>query len=219
MITSNINELLLKANIQKDKTQKSETTFLDEVKNISVNTQNSSKTNSFSFENIDGITLEEIDSIFTNDKDKELAKNLRIATLFTEDKNLAKAMFNTVLGHPFSLGTTFLSNMYDDKHNYFKSINSSTKLSDLLYETIVNKTSNQRLKPTEVISQEKLDEILLSVQSFDFLDTLSNSYKNSYEKYKDDEEDYSFLYNDFNLQYEQLIEKYKEINNQNLRFV
>jgi hypothetical protein len=109
--------------------------------------------------------------------------------------------------------------MYDDKHNYFKSINSSTKLSDLLYETIVNKTSNQRLKPTEVISQEKLDEILLSVQSFDFLDTLSNSYKNSYEKYKDDEEDYSFLYNDFNLQYEQLIEKYKEINNQNLRFV
>lgn len=217
MITSNINELIFRANIQKEKVQKSETSFLDEVKSINTNIQNSFKTNSLSFENIDGITLEEIDSIFTNEKDKELAKNLRLATLFTDDKNLAKAMFNTVLGKPFILGSSFLSNMYDDKHNYFKSINSNNNLSDLLYETIANKTSNQNLKPNEVISQEKLDEILLSVQSFNFLDTISKTYKDKYDNYNE-EEDYSFLYNDFNLQYEQLIQKYKDVKNQINRF-
>lgn len=69
------------------------------------------------------------------------------------------------------------------------------------------------LKPNEIISQDKLDEILLSVQSFSFLDTLSKTYKNKYDNYNDKEENYSFLYNDFNLQYEQLIQKYKELEN------
>lgn len=212
MITSNINSILATLNSTKnDEIQNIQESFKS---NLMPNSQEttSSKTDSLTFENIKGITLEEIDTLFKNEDDKNMAKNLRIATLFTSDDYLAKALFNTVLGQPFNVGYSYLTDRYEDKNIFFNSKNSDNLL-DLLHESITSKVNNNPAKPNEVIPQEKLDKILTAVHSFDFLSAFSSSSKKGYDKYKDEKNDYSFLYNDYNLKYQELMYKYQELEN------
>ncbi|MFA6789763.1 MAG: hypothetical protein WCR15_08765, partial [Arcobacteraceae bacterium] len=134
MITSNINSILATLNTTKNsEVQNSEESFQS---NLILNPQETTpvKTDSLTFENIKGITLEEIDTLFKNEDDKNMAKNLRIATLFTNDEYLAKALFNTVLGQPFNVGYSYLSDTYKDKSLFLNST-SSDNLFDLLQES------------------------------------------------------------------------------------
>ena len=188
--------------------------FLNNLVNNSTASTTSVKTDSLSYENIKGITLEEIETLFKNEDDKNMAKNLRIATLFSNDDYLSKALFNTVLGQPFNLGFSYLSDRYDDKSMFLSSKNSNN-LFDLLQESMSSKINNSNAKSTDVISQDKLDEILTKVNSFNFISALSNSSKKGSDKYKDEKNDYSFLYNDYNLKYQELVYKYKELENIN----
>ena len=213
MITSNID--LIKAQISSSNNSNITTnsnSFLSNLVNNS-NTTSSTKTNSLSYENIKGITLEEIDTLFVNEDDKNMAKNLRLATLFSSDDYLSKALFNTVLGQPFNVGFSYLSNSYEDK-NMFLSSNTNS-LADLLHESITKRVNNPNSNLTDVISQDRLDEILTKVNSFNFISALSNTPKKGYDKYKDKKDDYSFLYNDYNLKYQELVYKYKELENIN----
>ena len=208
MINSNINATML--DIQNRLTtlvNKRNESFLS---NVSINNQEikTLKTDSLSYENIKGITLEEIDSLFKNENDKNMAKNLRLATLFSKDEHLSKAMFNTVLGEPFNLGFSYLKDRYEDKNIFLSS--KSTTLFDFLHKSISEKIDNKNTKSTDVIPQYRLDEILTEINSFDFISALSNSSKKGYDKYKDEKNDYSFLYNDYNLKYEELMYKYQE---------
>ncbi|MDD2291426.1 MAG: hypothetical protein PHV52_04050 [Aliarcobacter sp.] len=211
MITSNID--LIKAQIataNNSNISSNSGLFLNNLINNSTTSTPSSKTDSLSYENIKGITLEEIDTLFKNEDDKNMAKNLRIATLFSNDEYLSKALFNTVLGQPFNLGYSYLSDRYNDKSMFLSSKNSDN-LFDLLHESISSKINNSNSKSTDVISQDKLDEILTKVNSFNFISALSNSSKKGYDKYKDEKNDYSFLYNDYNLKYQELVYKYQEL--------
>ena len=211
MITSNID--LIKAQIPTTNNANISSNsglFLNNLINNSTASTPSAKTDSLSYENIKGISLEEIDTLFKNEDDKNIAKNLRIATLFSNDEYLSKALFNTVLGQPFNLGFSYLSDRYEDKNMFLASKNSDN-LFDLLQESISSKINNSNSKSTDVISQDKLDEILTKVNSFNFISALSNSSKRGYDKYKDEKNDYSFLYNDYNLKYQELVYKYKEL--------
>lgn len=107
MFTSNINELNFLASIKKDNISTKNQEFLKEVKNSLDKDFKTDKTTSLSFENIKNISLEEIEYLFKDEENKQMAKNLRLATLFSNDENLSKAMFNTVLGKPFNMGFTF----------------------------------------------------------------------------------------------------------------
>lgn len=215
MISSNID--LIKAQIataNNSNISSNSGVFLNNLVNNSTASTTSVKTNSLSYENIKGITLEEIETLFKNEDDKNMAKNLRIATLFSNDDYLSKALFNTVLGQPFNLGFSYLSDRYDDKSMFLSSKNSNN-LFDLLQESMSSKINNSNAKSTDVISQDKLDEILTKVNSFNFISALSNSSKKGSDKYKDEKNDYSFLYNDYNLKYQELVYKYKELENIN----
>ena len=210
MITSNVDSIIssLQNSSNATKTENSIESF---ISNLTTNKQgdNTSKTDALTFDNIKGITLEEIDTLF-KDEDKAMAKNLRIATLFSNDDYLSKALFDTVLGQPFNLGFSYLSDRYEDKNMFLASKNSDN-LFDLLHESISSKINNSNSKSTDVISQDKLDEILTKVKSFNFISALSNSSKRGQDKYKDEKNDYSFLYNDYNLKYQELVYKYKEL--------
>ena len=211
MITSNID--LIKTQIataNNSNISSNSGLFLNNLINNSTTSTPSSKTDSLSYENIKGITLEEIDTLFKNEDDKNMAKNLRIATLFSNDEYLSKALFNTVLGQPFNLGYSYLSDRYNDKNMFLASKNSDN-LFDLLHESISSKINNSNPKSTDVISQDKLDEILTKVNSFNFISALSSSSKRGYDKYKDEKNDYSFLHNDYNLKYQELVYKYQEL--------
>jgi hypothetical protein len=221
MITSTINEILFKNELKESEKTGNTNDFLNSLISTS-KTENTNilRTDSLSYENIKGISLEEIEEIFKDDESKSMAKNLRIATLFTQDDTLGQALFNTVLGQPFDIGYSYLYDRYEDKNSFLNS-SSSKSLADLLHSSISNKIDyNNNKKPTDVISQDRLDEILTSVNSFDFLSALSTTTKDEYGRYKDEEEnDYSFLYNDYALQYEQLKFKYEELDNINKNLI
>lgn len=220
MITSTINEILFKNEIKESEKTSSSNDFLNSLISTS-KTENSDvkRDDSLSYENIKGISLEEIDDIFKDDESKSMANNLRIATLFTEDEILGQALFNTVLGQPFDLGYSYLYDRYEDKNSFLNS-SSQNSLSDLLHDSISKRIENNDKKSTDVISQDRLDEILRSINSFDFLSALSTTTKDEYGRYKDDDEnDYSFLYKDYALQYEQLKYKYEELDNINKNII
>lgn len=209
MITSNINEILLKNQLNtQDNSSINDKAFVDSLIDTKLDEQ-TSKTTDFTYENIKGISLEEIETLFTNDDDKQMAKNLRLATMFTDDNYLGQALFNTVMGQPFSLGYSYLSDTYNDKHSYLQSLNNNNNsLSDLLHDFISNKKTNTN----DVIPQEYLDEILVEVNSFNFLSALSSTSKDQYGRYKDEEDnDYSFLYNDYYSKYQELLYKYDDL--------
>ena len=215
MITSNVDSIIssLQNSSNATKTANSIESFLS---NLTTNKQsdNTSKTDALTFDNIKGITLEEIDTLF-KDEDKAMAKNLRIATLFSNDDYLSKSLFNTVLGQPFNLGFSYLSDRYEDKNVYLNS--STSDFSDLFHSSVVSR--NADLKSTDTISQDRLDEILTKVNSFNFLSVLTSTTKDKYGKYKDEDNEYSFLYNNYNLQYEELKYKYEELDNINKNII
>jgi len=223
MITSNLNEILYKNELKESEKSYKSNDFLNSListsKRENIGNTNIQRSDSLTYENIKGITLEEIDTIFKDEESKIMAKNLRLATLFTEDDILEEALFNTVLGQPFNLGYSYLFDRYEDKNSFLNS-SSSNSLSDLLQSSISNKIENKDKKVTDVISQDRLDEILTSINSFNFVSALSTTTKDKYGRYKDEEDnDYSFLYNDYALQYEQLKFKYEELDNINKNLI
>lgn len=217
MITSNINSTI--ASLQSSGSTKTANSIESFLSNLTTNSKEkesttSPKTDALTFDNIKGITLEEIDILF-KDEDKSMAKNLRIATLFSNDDYLSKSLFNTVLGQPFNLGFSYLSDRYEDKNVFLNS--SSNDFSDLFHSSIISR--NTDLKSTDTISQDRLDEILTKVNSFNFLSVLTSTTKDKYGKYKDEDNEYSFLYNNYNLQYEELKYKYEELDNINKNII
>ena len=217
MITSNINAI--RATFQDTVTSTQNNTLTSFISTLVTNKEVSTtaKTDVLTYENIKGITLEEIDTLFKNEDNKNMAKNLRLATLFSNDDYLSKALFNTVLGQAFNLGFSYLADRYEDKNMFLSLKNNS--LSDLLFSSFTNKINNPNSKSTDVISQDRLDEILTAVNSFNFISALSNTSKKGYDKYKDEKNDYSFLYNDYNLKYQELLYKYQEFENINKNII
>lgn len=171
------------------------------------------RTTDLTYENIKGITQEEIDYLFKDEASKKMANNLRLATTFTQDDNLSNALFDTVAGKPFDTGYQFLADRYEDKSSFLTPNNS---LSDLLERTIQNKASGDK-KITDQISDAQLNEILTAVNSFNFLSVMTNSTRDLNNRHKDDE--YSFLYNDYALQYEQLMQKYENKRFENMGMI
>jgi len=161
-----------------------------------------SRNSDLTYENIKGITQEEIDALFVGEA-KQMAENLKLSTQFSEDERLSRALFRTVLGQPFSMGQTYLFDRYQDKSSFLSPRNS---LSDLLEKSIQNRANPNSINK---VSDEQLNEILTAVNSFNFVNTLTNTTRDLNNRYKDDEQ-YSFLYNDYNLQYEQLLQRYED---------
>lgn len=211
MITSKINEILIKNQIAtQENNQNTENKFLDVL--IDNKNNNSSKIE-LTYQNIRNIPFSQIDTLFENNDEKTMARNLKLATMFSQDENLSKALFNTVLGKPFDLGYTYLYNMYEDKSNYLNP--TTNNLVTLLEQTINKNFETEEMKVTDKISQSKLNEILTAVNSYNFVTALTNGYKDLNDKYKDSDNKYSFLYNDFYLQYQELEYKYNKIKDEN----
>lgn len=212
MITSNINEILLKSQIENQKnTQNTDNKFLSTLMDTK---EKQTEKLDLTYESIKNTTLSQINDLYGSNEEKSMAKNLKLATMFSTDENLSKALFNTVLGKPFDLGYTYLFNMYEDKSNYFN-FSKNNSLSALLEQTVKKNYGESEIKAGEQIPKDKLDEILTTINSYNFITTLTNGYKNLDDKYKDKDDKYSFLYNDFYLQYQELEYKYDKIKKEN----
>ena len=215
MISSNYDILLFKTNVNNNLEKNIDNIFSNSVENIL--NKNKKRDNSLTFSNINGITLKEIDELFEDEDKKNLAKNLRLATLFTNDGKLANILFDTVLGKPFDSGFEYLSNRYSDKNSYLKSKNNfgSSSLFDMLHKSMEYRLNSSNKSD---IKKEDLDDILLEINSFDFISALSSSSKKGSQKYKN-EEKYSFLYKNYELEYKNIMEKYQDLDKKNLDII
>ncbi len=204
METLNIqNQSIYKQLLHENMNKTKDELFKELVLSKDEDTTSLQKSTDLTYENIQAITSQEIDTLFSNSDDKKMAQNLKLATQFTQDEKLGRALFNTVLGKPFDMGQTYLFDRYQDKSSFLSPRNS---LSDLLEKTIHSKLDTNS---TNKVSDEQLNEILTAVNSFNFVNVLTNTTRNLSDRYKDDN-DYSFLYNDYALQYEQLMQKYED---------
>ena len=215
MISSNYDILLFKTNVNNNLEKNIDNIFSNSVENIL--NKNKKRDNSLTFSNINGITLKEIDELFEDEDKKNLAKNLRLATLFTNDGKLANILFDTVLGKPFDSGFEYLSNRYSDKNNYLKSKNNfgSSSLFDMLHKSMEYRLNSSNKSD---IKKEDLDDILLEINSFDFISVLYSNSKKGSNKYKN-EEKYSFLYKNYELEYKNIMEKYQDLDKKNLDII
>lgn len=217
MIVSNVDLLRQKAlNAQNEDIESS-----DEFKNTVLSSlgrkQTSSKTDALTYENIKGISLEEIDILFKDEEKRSLAKNLRLATLFTSDNFLGKAIFNTVLGQPFDIGYNYLFNKYEDKHSFLNP--KGRNLSDMLHDSITRQIDDGDKKATDVISEERLGELLTEINSFNFVSALSSTSKDQYNRYKDEDDNYSYLYNNRAIEYGELLQRFKDMEDETNRII
>lgn len=217
MITSNIDEIQLKVlKAQQEQTQNSGEFKQTVLSSINNEVEDNTKTDALTYENIKGISLEQIERLFKDEDSKNMAKNLRFATLFTKDTFLGKAMFNTVLGQPFDTGYNYLFNRYEDKHNF---LNPKGKtIADIIHDSINRQIDEGFKKPTDVISEDRLGEILTQINSYSFVDAFARTSKSQYDRYKDDDT-YSSFYNNYALEYGQLLQRFEDMEKETNRII
>jgi antitoxin component HigA of HigAB toxin-antitoxin module len=185
----------------KNEIKKSNNDFLNTINSIKNSTDIE-----LSYEEVKKLSLEDIEKNYEDGDKKTLLKTLKMATMFSKDEILTKTLFNTVSNMPIENSYDYLSSKFSDKSNYLKAKSENISLFDLLHKSLsfsVNGNKNS-------ISKEDLDDILLQVNSFNFLESLSNNYKKGSDKYKKDNDRYTFLYKDYAKDYEDIIKKYKD---------
>ena len=185
----------------KNEIKKSNNDFLNTINSIKNSTDIE-----LSYEEVKKLSLEDIEKNYEDGDKKTLLKTLKMATMFSKDEILTKTLFNTVSNMPIENSYDYLSSKFSDKSNYLKAKSENISLFDLLHKSLsfsVNGNKNS-------ISKEELDDILLQVNSFNFLESLSNNYKKGSDKYKKDNDRYTFLYKDYAKDYEDIIKKYKD---------
>ena len=201
MISTNFEILSSSFENSKNEIKKSNNDFLNTINSIKNSTDIE-----LSYEEVKKLSLEDIEKNYEDGDKKTLLKTLKMATMFSKDEILTKTLFNTVSNMPIENSYDYLSSKFSDKSNYLKAKSENISLFDLLHKSLsfsVNGNKNN-------ISKEDLDDILLQVNSFNFLESLSNNYKKGSDKYKKDNDRYTFLYNDYAKDYEDIIKKYKD---------
>lgn len=206
MINTNYNILNNQIDLEKSVIKAKENAFINTLNTLTTLKNSDTNSEDLNFENILNTPFEKIDENF-KEEDREMARNLKLATMFSKDEILMQVMYDSVIKKDVNDGFNFLTNRYSDKSIYGKSNFGSSNIFDLLHKTI---TFNSDGTLKKEIGKDELDDILLSVHSFNFLDSFSKSYKNGYDKYKDNNR-YSFLYNDGMIEYEKMINKYKDL--------
>ncbi|AXH14927.1 hypothetical protein CP985_11485 [Malaciobacter mytili LMG 24559] len=156
-----------------------------------------------SFKNINNMAFSEISTLFKNNEESQKIYNLKLATMFSNNINLSKALYDTVLEKPFNSGYEYMFRKYEDKSIFLNSNKNS--LSKLFEESVLYNSSS--LNTAQKIPQQKLDEILSVVNSFNFITALSGSYKDLYNKNKDNK--YAIFYKNYNLEYLELMQKFQ----------
>ena len=199
MISTNFEILSSSFKNSKNEIKKSNNDFLNTINSIKNSTDIE-----LSYEEVKKLSLEDIEKNYEDGDKKTLLKTLKMATMFSKDEILTKTLFNTVSNMPIENSYDYLSSKFSDKSNYLKAKSENISLFDLLHKSLsfsVNGNKNN-------ISKEDLDDILLQVNSFNFLESLSNNYKKGSDKYKKDNDRYTFLYKDYAKDYEDIIKKY-----------
>ncbi len=163
-----------------------------------------SKEYEVNFNNISKLPINNISTLFKNNEESQKIYNLKLATMFSSNINLSKALYDIVLEKPFSSGFEYLFKKYEDKSIFLNSNKNS--LSKLLEESVIYNSSF--LTKAQKVPQQKIDEILSVASSFNFITALNGSYKELYNKNTNNK--YAIFYKNYNLEYLELMQKFQK---------
>ncbi|RXJ86531.1 hypothetical protein [Arcobacter sp. CECT 8985] len=168
----------------------------------------------FSFETIQKIPLNKIEDIYQTEHNIKKAKNLKIATMFTEDKSLSKALYEQVLNKQASnKDEEYLFDMIQDKIIFLSS--DSTTLESLLQKSVesrVDLSSNEKI--LQRVTPSEINAVLSYVNAINFISSMGNTYESLNNRYLNKDDKYSIFYNNHYLEYHFLIAKFKEYDRQ-----
>ncbi|RXK00524.1 hypothetical protein CRU98_05025 [Arcobacter sp. CECT 8986] len=169
------------------------------------------KNSDFSYENIVNTPLNKISSLYENSEDIKKAKNLKIATMFSDNEILSKALYDKVYEMNSINQNNYLFNIIQDKIVFFSSDN--TTIEDLLQKSVKERLASTSTNSLEQVPYEYINIVLTYANSISFINSMTSSYKSLSSRYDKDDK-YSVFYNNHYLEYNFLIARFKEYDRQ-----
>ncbi len=185
---------------------KTSSSFISNLHNTD-NTDNKKKEIDISFQNINTMSLDEIEESYQDKDQTNLLTALKLSTLFSTNMNMNEALFNTVLGqNDVSSAQVYLSSMMSNRNTYLSNSNDGGAW---LRQNLISQLDGE--VQAEQIKLEK--EFLYSMVQFDVAAHMSDMMNFSKKGRDDNKDNYGLfsLYDNTYLQYQSLFNQYEAL--------
>ena len=189
---------------------KTSSSFISNLQNTD-NTDNKKKEIDISFQNINTMSLDEIEESYQDKDQTNLLTALKLSTLFSTNMNMNEALFNTVLGqNDVSSAQVYLSSMMSNRNTYLSNSNDGGAW---LRQNLISQLDGE--VQAEQIKLEK--EFLYSMVQFDVAAHMSDMMNFSKKGRDDNKDNYGLfsLYDNTYLQYQSLFNEYEALESGN----
>lgn len=204
-ITSNYDAII--AGIASKQQQKSDDFISKLIQEKSSNTRSDDPLN---FENIKSLTLDEIRTKIAPQLQDE-AKNLKLATLFSNDPIMQMTLFNTVNSGTYESNTSLLSNMFTHRNIFLNNQNDSMQMGAMLRKSILEQIDDPDIKAQQEKLEKEFNYTMMQFEMSEYFNSMLDFGRDEKEKNKDSQ--YGFLFNNFYEQYAMLESNYSDIKN------
>jgi len=164
-----------------------------------------------SFQNVNTMSLEDIENTYQNNEQENLLKVLKASTMFSTNMSMNEALFNTVLGqNDVSSSQMYLYNMMSNRNTYLSNSNDGGAW---LRQSLISQLDGE--VQSEQIQLEK--EFLYSMVQFDVSAHMSDMMNFSNRGREDNKDNYGLfsMYDNTYLQYQSLFNEYEAIESGN----
>jgi len=171
--------------------------------------QNSHNKESLTFENINNISVNEMEENYQDKQQVELFKILKLATLFSGNVNMNKAMFNSVLDQDgLEKSQEYMYSMMSNRNSYLSNSNDNGAW---LRSSLISELEGDAKR--EQIQLEK--EFLNTMLQFDVAQHMNDmmDFSKSGRDRNKNNNDLSLMYNNTYLKYQNLFNEFEKIEN------
>lgn len=188
----------------------SSVSFKDAITNTS-DEQIPSQEQDVNFQNINGMSIGEIESFYQDKRQSKLLQTLKYATLFSTNMSMNEAMFNAVLSQGnLEESQSFLSSMFSNRNSY---LGNESDHGAGLRKSIIDQLEGD-VKAEQIELEKEFQYTMIQFDVAEHMSDMMNFSKSERDKNKDDG-NLSFLYNNMYTQYQSLFDEYDSIENSN----
>ncbi len=189
---------------------KTSSSFINNLQN-NENTDDKKKEVDISFQNINTMSLDDIEQNYQDKDQSNLLTALKLSTLFSTNMNMNEALFNTLLGqNDLSSAQMYISTMMSNRNTYLSNSNDGGAW---LRQNLISQLDGE--VQAEQIKLEK--EFLYSMVQFDVAAHMSDMMNFSKKGRDDNKDNYGLfsMYDNTYLQYQSLFNEYESLESGN----
>jgi hypothetical protein len=146
-------------------------------------------------------------------EDKQLSKNLKLATMFSTDPYMSMILVDAVNNTDTNSSTKLLTNLFTQRNIYLDTQNNSVLRGNRLRQSIIDQIDDKKMAQ----EQQKIeDEYMNTLIQFDLTQYFSSMLDfGADEKQKHKDSKYGFLFSDFYTQNKLLYNQYNDLKDMN----